>query len=123
MSCIYCKYVMRPSLRYIDVCEILLVGCSSKCIVILKRVCKTEVKSFPMLTYPTKCLSHAEYHYFVTVYRSDLQSELQSVSGKFNTYRAYSFPFLTHPSTYCSHAEYHYCLTVYRSDVQSELQI
>ena len=22
MSCIYCKYVMRPSLRYIDVCEI-----------------------------------------------------------------------------------------------------
>jgi len=29
MSCIYCKYVMRPSLRYIDVCEIVLVGCSS----------------------------------------------------------------------------------------------
>ena len=29
MSCIYYRYVMRPSLRYIDVCEILSVGCSS----------------------------------------------------------------------------------------------
>jgi len=29
MSCIYFRYVMRFSLRYIDVCEILLVGCSS----------------------------------------------------------------------------------------------
>jgi len=29
MSCIYFRYVMRPSLRYIDVCEIMLIGCSS----------------------------------------------------------------------------------------------
>ena len=24
MSCIYCKYVLRPGLEYIDVCEIVL---------------------------------------------------------------------------------------------------
>jgi len=29
ISCIYCKYVWRPSPRYIDVCGIVLVGCSS----------------------------------------------------------------------------------------------
>jgi len=29
ISCIYGKYVFRPGLRYIDVCEIVLVGCSS----------------------------------------------------------------------------------------------
>jgi len=29
ISCIYCKYVLRPSLRCIDVCEIVSVGCFS----------------------------------------------------------------------------------------------
>ena len=34
---------------------------------------------FPQFTHPSKCIVHAEYHYRVTVYRSDVQSELQSV--------------------------------------------
>jgi len=29
ISCIHCKCVLRPNLRYIDVCGIVLVGCSS----------------------------------------------------------------------------------------------
>ena len=33
---------------------------------------------FPKLSHPSTCFSHAEYHYCVTVYRSDMQSDLQS---------------------------------------------
>jgi len=43
MSCIYYRYVMRPSLRYIDVCEILLVGCSSFFLAQLYDLVKTLV--------------------------------------------------------------------------------
>ena len=32
-----------------------------------------------VLTHPSTCCSHAEYYYCKTVYRSDVQSELQSV--------------------------------------------
>jgi len=32
-----------------------------------------------MLTHQLTCFSHAEYHYCVTVYQSDVKSELQSV--------------------------------------------
>jgi len=33
-------------------------------------------------THPLTCLSHAEYHYCVIVYQSDVKSELQSVCKK-----------------------------------------
>jgi len=38
-----------------------------------------------ILTHLSTCYSHAEYNYCVTVYRSDVQSELQSIY-KFDTY-------------------------------------
>ena len=82
---------------------------------------------YPKLTHPSTCIVYAEYHYCVTVYRSDVQPELQN-DYKLNTYGFSFFPrnhinqILTHPSTCYSHAEYHYCVTVYRSDMQSELQ-
>jgi len=62
-----------------------------------------------VLTNPSTYFSHAEYHYCVTLYRSDVQSELQSVC---NTHWIHSFPILTHPSTCFSNAEYNYCVTI-----------
>ena len=45
-----------------------------------------------VLTHQLTCFSHAEYHCCVTVYQSDVQSELQSVyKEKFDTYWVYSF--------------------------------
>jgi len=44
-----------------------------------------------VLTHPLTCFSHAEYHYCVTVYQSDVKSELQSVC-KLNTYGFYFSP-------------------------------
>jgi len=35
-----------------------------------------------VLTHPSTCFSHAEYHYCVTVYQSDLKSEIQSFARK-----------------------------------------
>ena len=49
-----------------------------------KKICKENLKftglTFfsPKLTHPSTCIVHAEYHYCVTVYRSDVQFELQS---------------------------------------------
>ena len=40
---------------------------------------------YPKLTHPSTCIVHAEYHYCVTVYRSDVQSEIQS-DYNFDTY-------------------------------------
>jgi len=73
-----------------------------------------------VLTHPLTCFSHAEYHYCVTVYQSDVESELQSVckEKKIQDLLGLLFsPKLTHPSTCIVHAEYQYCVTVYRSDV------
>jgi len=64
-----------------------------------------------VLTHPSACFSHAEYHYCMTVYRSDVQSELQSACKEYFIFAGLTlFPFLTHTSTYFSHAEYHYCI-------------
>ena len=74
---------------------------------------------------------HAEYHYCVTVYRSDVQTETKVIT-KFDTYGFQFFPRITITGftllsqTHTSidmhrHAEYHYCVTVYRSDVQTEI--
>ena len=35
-----------------------------------------------VLTHASTCFSHAEYHYCVTVYQSDLKSEIQSFARK-----------------------------------------
>jgi len=77
-----------------------------------------------VLTHQLTYFSHAEYHYCVTVYQSEVKSELQSVCKEnFKKSQGLLFsPKLTHPSTCIVHAEYHYCVTVYRSDVQSEIQ-
>jgi len=45
----------------------------------------------PKLTHPSTCIVHAEYHYCVTVYRSDVQSEIQS-DHNFDTYGFQFFP-------------------------------
>jgi len=45
----------------------------------------------PKPTHPSTCIVHAEYQYCATVYRSDVQSELQSVH-KLNTNGFYFFP-------------------------------
>ena len=55
-----------------------------------------------VLTHPSTCFSHAEYHYCVTVYWSDVQSELQSVCKKNLVFAGFTlFPSLTHSSTFC----------------------
>jgi len=80
-----------------------------------------------VLTHQLTCFSHAGYHFCVTVYQSDVKSELQSVCKenlKFTGFTHFSqtLPKLTHPLACIVHEEYHYCVTVFRSDVQSELQ-
>ena len=44
-----------------------------------------------VLTHQLTCFSHAEYHFRVTVYRSDVQSEIQS-DHNFDTYGFQFFP-------------------------------
>ena len=46
---------------------------------------------YPKLTHPSTCIVHAEYHYCVTVYRSDVQPEKQS-DHNFDTYGFQFFP-------------------------------
>jgi len=47
-----------------------------------------------VLTHPSKCFNHAEYHYCVTVYRSDVKSELQSVCKEILIFLGFTlFPF------------------------------
>ena len=46
---------------------------------------------YPTLTHPSTCIVHAEYHYCVTVYRSDVQPEKQS-DHNFDTYGFQFFP-------------------------------
>ena len=45
-----------------------------------------------------KCFSHAEYHYFVTVYQSDVKSELQSVYKESLKFTGFTLLSLTHTS-------------------------
>jgi len=76
-----------------------------------------------VLTHPLTCINHAEYHYYVTVYQSDVKSELQSVCKENLKFTGFTLFSLTHTSIdMLDHAENHYCVTVHGSDVQSELQ-
>ena len=44
-----------------------------------------------VLTHQLTCFSHAEYHYRVTVYQSDVQSELQSVCKENLKFTGFTF--------------------------------
>jgi len=64
-----------------------------------------------VLTHQLTCSSHTEYHYCVTVYQSDVKSELQRVCKENLKFTGFTFPpeitlikLLTHPSTCYSHA-------------------
>jgi hypothetical protein len=87
---------MHSSCRIPLLCDCLSIWCAiwaTKCLQIEHlRVLLFPPKSFnQILTHPSTCYSHAEYHYCETVYQSDVQSELQS-AYKLNTYGVYFFP-------------------------------
>jgi len=51
-----------------------------------------------VLTLQLTCFSHARYHYCVTVYQSDVKSELQSVCKENLKFTEFDLFFLTHTS-------------------------
>ena len=51
-----------------------------------------------VLTHQLTCSSHAEYHFCVTVYRSDVQSELQSVCKQNLQFNGFTLLSQTHTS-------------------------
>jgi len=51
-----------------------------------------------VLTHPLTCFSHAEYHYCVTFYQSDVKSELQSVCKENLKISGFTLFSLTHTS-------------------------
>jgi len=82
---------MNSSCRTPLLCDCLSIWCviwATKCL----QIEHLRVLPFPrkhineILTHPSTCHNHAEYHYYVTVYRSDVQCELQS-DYDFDTYR------------------------------------
>jgi len=52
-------------------------------------------RSATVLTHPLTCFSHAEYHFCVTVYQSDVKSELQSVYKENLTFTRFTLFSLT----------------------------